>query len=63
MIEYLRKRIKCWWKYEMSETLYFVGQVFLGVIEASAILFIFFLAIAGILRLGELAYSLICTLI
>ena len=63
MIEYLRKGIKCWWKYKASKTLYFVGQVFLGVIEVSVILFIFLLALAGILRLGELAYSLICTLI
>ena len=63
MVEYLQKRIRCWWKYNMSRTLYIVGQVFLGVIEVSAILFIFLLAIAGILRLGELAYSLICTLI
>lgn len=63
MIECLQKRIRCWWKYHMSITLYIVGQVFLGVIEVSAILFIFLLAFAGILRLGELAYSLICTLI
>lgn len=63
MIEYLQKRIRCWWKYKMSKTLYIVGQVFLGVIEVSAMSFIFLLALAGILRLGGLAYSLICTLI